>query len=42
MNDLLKNYSITVEFAEASGADHLEMMQMRDRLFEVASELSAE
>ncbi|NER34642.1 MAG: hypothetical protein F6J93_11550 [Oscillatoria sp. SIO1A7] len=42
MNDLLKNYSIGVEFAEASGAEHLEMMQMRDRLFEVESGLTAE
>jgi hypothetical protein len=42
MNDLLKNYSISVEFSEVSGAEHLEMMQMRDRLFEVESELTAE
>jgi len=31
MNDLLKSYSISVEFSEVSGAEHLEMMQMRDR-----------
>ena len=42
MNNLLNNYSLSVEFSEASGAEHLEMMQMRDRLFEVESELSAE
>ena len=42
MNNLLKKYSISVEFALVSGAEHLEMMQMRDSLFEVESGLTAE
>ena len=42
MNNLLKKYMADVEFPEASGAEHLEMLQIRDRLFEQEQTLSAE
>ncbi|HAX79315.1 MAG TPA: hypothetical protein DCY88_26695 [Cyanobacteria bacterium UBA11372] len=42
MNPLLKNYCVSVEFPDVSGAEHLEMLQLRDRLAEVESQLSNE
>ncbi len=42
MNPLLEQYNVDTEFAEASGAEHLEMLQVRDRLFEIESLLSVE
>lgn len=42
MNNLLKKYMTDVEFPEVSGAEHLEMLQIRDRLFEQEQTLSAE
>lgn len=40
MNPLLKNYCISVEFPDVSGAEHLEMLQIRDRLTTVESQLT--
>ncbi len=40
MNDLLKHYSVDVEFPNVSGAEHLEMLQLRDKLFKLESTLS--
>ncbi|MEG4495814.1 hypothetical protein QUB05_10635 [Microcoleus sp. F10-C6] len=40
MNPLLKNYCASVEFPDVSGAEHLEMLQIRDRLAESESQLS--
>ena len=40
MNHLLKNYCVSVEFPDVSGAEHLEMLQIRDRLAEIESDLS--
>lgn len=42
MNPLLKNYCASVEFPDVSGAEYLEMLQIRDRLAESASQLSEE
>lgn len=40
MNPLLEQYAVSTEFPEASGAEQLEMLQMRDRLLAVESTLS--
>ncbi|MEG4282297.1 hypothetical protein QUB68_04150 [Microcoleus sp. A006_D1] len=40
MNHLLKNYCVSVEFPDVSGAEHLEMLQIRDRLAEIESDLN--
>jgi hypothetical protein len=40
MNTLLQRYIIGTDFPEASGAEHLEMLQIRDRLLEVELTLS--
>ncbi|KAM3097889.1 hypothetical protein ACKFKG_07305 [Phormidesmis sp. 146-35] len=40
MNALLKQYAVSTEFPEISGAEQLEMLQTRDRLLEVESILS--
>lgn len=42
MNTLLKNYCVSVEFPDVSGAEHLEMLEIRDRLTEIESQLSDE
>lgn len=42
MNPLLKNYCVSVEFPDVSGAEHLEMLQMRDRLTEIEPQLTEE
>jgi hypothetical protein len=42
MNPLLERYMADTEFPEVSGAEQLEMLQLRDRLLELAAELSAE
>jgi hypothetical protein len=42
MNALLQRYIINTEFPEVSGAEHLETLQMRDRLLELESTLSPE
>ncbi len=35
MNELLQHYTVDVEFPDVSGAEHLEMLQLRDKLFKV-------
>jgi hypothetical protein len=42
MNALLQRYIVGTEFPEASGAEHLEMLQIRDRLLEEELALSDE
>ena len=42
MNPLLNNYCASVEFLDVSGAEYLEMLQIRDRLAETESQLSQE
>jgi hypothetical protein len=42
MNHLLKNYCVSVEFPDVSGAEHLEMLEIRDRLTEIESQLTEE
>ena len=42
MNPLLKNYCVSVEFPDVSGAEHLELLQMRDRLTEIEPQLTEE
>jgi hypothetical protein len=42
MNRLLEHYALDVKHPEVSGAEHLEMLQIRDRLAEVESTLTAE
>jgi hypothetical protein len=42
MNTLLQRYIVGTEFPEASGAEHLEMLQIRDRLLEEELVLSHE
>jgi hypothetical protein len=42
MNDLLNYYCVSVEFPQTSGAEHLEMLQMRDRVAEIESLLTDE
>lgn len=40
MNSVLENYGVSVEFPDVSGAEHLEMLQIRDRLAEIESDLN--
>jgi hypothetical protein len=40
MNRLLKHYITDVEFPEVSGAEQLEMLQIRDKLFDLEPTLS--
>lgn len=40
MNDLLQNYCVSVEMPECSGFEHLEMLQNRDRLAELETNLT--
>lgn len=40
MNKLLRQYTVDVEFPNVSGAEHLEMLHVRDQLFEMESSLS--
>jgi hypothetical protein len=40
MNPLLQHYRVDVEFPQVSGAEHLEMLQIRDRLAELEPTLS--
>jgi hypothetical protein len=40
MNDLLQHYLVDVEFSDVSGAEQLEMLQLRDKLFKVEAMLS--
>lgn len=40
MNALLQQYAIATEFPDASGAEQLEMLQLRDRLLEAEATLS--
>jgi hypothetical protein len=42
MNPLLKNYCVSVEFPDVSGAEHLEILLIRDRLREIESQLNQE
>lgn len=42
MNKLLKHYLVDVEYPQVSGAEHLEMLKIRDRLFEIEADLSAQ
>ncbi len=35
MNRLLVHYGVDVQYPEVSGAEHLEMLQLRDRLAEL-------
>lgn len=42
MNPLLKNYCVSVEFPDVSGAEHLELLQIRDRLTEIEPQLTEE
>ena len=40
MNKLLQHYVVDVEFPDVSGAEHLEMLNIRDKLFELEATLS--
>ncbi|MBS1251618.1 MAG: hypothetical protein MAG451_00651 [Anaerolineales bacterium] len=40
MNRLLKHYCADVEFPHVSGVEHLEMLQIRDRLAAIEDQLS--
>ena len=42
MNRLLAHYRVDVQHPEVSGAEHLEMLQIRDRLAELESTLTSE
>ena len=42
MNRLLVHYGLDVQHPEVSGAEHLEMLQIRDRLADLESTLSSE
>jgi hypothetical protein len=42
MNPLLKNYCVSVEFPDVSGAEHLEMLEIRDLLTEIEFQLTDE
>lgn len=42
MNRLLVHYCVDVQHPEVSGAEHLEMLQIRDRLAELESTLTSE
>jgi hypothetical protein len=37
VNQLLQNYSIQVDYPDVSGSEHLEVLQIRDRLAEAES-----
>ncbi|MEG4318999.1 MULTISPECIES: hypothetical protein [unclassified Microcoleus] len=37
---MLNKYCVSVKFPDVSGAEHLEMLQIRDRLAEIESDLS--
>ncbi|WP_293129517.1 hypothetical protein [Microcoleus sp. bin38.metabat.b11b12b14.051] len=37
---MLNKYCVSVEFPDVSGAEHLEILQIRDRLAEIESDLS--
>jgi hypothetical protein len=41
MNRLLAHYCVDVQHPEVSGAEHLEMLQIRDRLAELESTLTS-
>lgn len=40
MNELLKQYQVEVEFPDASGFEHLQLLDIRDELEEIKSEFS--
>ena len=42
VNRLLMHYSVDVQHPEVSGAEHLEMLQIRDRLAEIEPTLTCE
>lgn len=42
MNELLKHYQVDVDFPEVSGAEHLQMLQLRDELARQESSLAPE
>ena len=42
MNRLLVHYGVDVQHPEVSGAEHLEMLHIRDRLAELESKLTSE
>lgn len=42
MNPLLAHYRVDVQHPEVSGAEHLEMLQLRDRLAAIAPTLTPE
>lgn len=42
MNRLVRQYRVSVDFPDVSGAEHLEMLQIRDQLMELQPSLSAE
>ena len=42
MNRLLVHYGVDVRHPEVSGTEHLEMLQIRDRLAELESTLTSE
>jgi hypothetical protein len=42
MNRLLAHYCVDVQHPEVSGAEHLEMLQIRDRLVELEPALTSE
>lgn len=42
MNRLLENYMIQVDYPDVSGAEHLETLQIRDRLAELETDFSRE
>lgn len=42
MNRLLAHYRVDVQHPEVSGAEHLEMLQIRDRLAEIEPSLTPE
>ena len=42
MNWLLRHYGVDVQHPEVSGAEHLEMLQIRDRLAELEPTLTSE
>jgi hypothetical protein len=41
MNKLVEHYSIHVDFPEVSGAEHLEMLQLRDKILSMEETLTA-
>jgi hypothetical protein len=42
VNQLLQNYSIQVDYPDVSGAEHLEVLQIRDRLAETEADFTSE